>query len=345
MFDRRVDFGRQRTAFKLLLALGVVGVLMLVNALVTAVAAALLAGRSSFWTGEPLLSDLTLAVLALIALLGACAALAWTTRKMVFFYLALAAMLAFGAAALLTLALHRLSGGTPWPHPLHGRPGKVAFVAVWLALLWVTLKVRTLLIQYMGDVAAYVSPQKLDRFSELRSKIKTVVATTAESVYGALSADGRRFEYRGVAVVAHSLGSVVAYDTVNALLNKDTLHGGQLEVASRTRLLLTFGSPLEKTAYLFANQSRKTSESREALAAAVQPLIQDYRFRLFPWVNVFSPKDIISGRLLFYDDVENPASAGRRVENVEDQNAATPVYAHVQYWQNDLVFERLRQAL
>ncbi|HXO19340.1 MAG TPA: hypothetical protein VOA87_05360 [Thermoanaerobaculia bacterium] len=346
MFGRRVDFGRQRTAFKLFLGLGVIGVLVLINALVTAVAAVLVASRSSAgWLSPALLSDLTVVIVGLVALLLIFAGLAWKTRWMGFFYLAIASVLASGLALLVLLAWHRLSGTTPWPHPPPGLWWKVLFAVFWLGLLRITLFVRTLLIQYLGDVAAYVAPQKLDRFNALRSEIKSTVTGTAEAIYGALSADGRRFEYESVAVVAHSLGSVVAYDALNALINLDHLKGDRLRVVPRTRLLLTFGSPLDKTAFLFANQSKKTTESREALAAAVQPLIQTYELREFRWVNVFSRKDIISGNLQFYDDAKNPLSKGRLVDNREDPDAATPLYAHVQYWENDLVFRELQAAL
>ncbi|MEA2691695.1 MAG: hypothetical protein QOJ16_1082 [Acidobacteriota bacterium] len=54
---------------------------------------------------------------------------------------------------------------------------------------------------------------------------------------------------------------------------------------------------------------------------------------------------IISGKLLFYDDTKNPDAKGLLVDNQEDLKAATPVYAHVQYWKNDLVFEELYKAL
>ena len=67
---------------------------------------------------------------------------------------------------------------------------------------------RWFLIQYVGDVAAYVQPQVVDRFYELRKEIKKCVWTTANAVY-------REEEYRDIIVVGHSLGSVVAYDVLN----------------------------------------------------------------------------------------------------------------------------------
>jgi hypothetical protein len=110
-------------------------------------------------------------------------------------------------------------------------------------------------------------------------------------------------------------------------------------------MLLTFGSPLDKTAFLFGCQRNTTTESREALAAVVQPLIQSYDWRHFPWVNIYSPKDIISGEVRFYDDISNPEYPQRHVENMEDPLASIPVAAHVQYWRNDRVFCVLHRSI
>src|SRR5213080_2751829 len=57
--------------------------------------------------------------------------------------------------------------------------------------------------------------------------------------------------YSRVVVVGHSLGSVLAYDTLNALINEDQVCAKQRGVVSKTRALITFGSPLDKTAFMF----------------------------------------------------------------------------------------------
>ncbi len=117
-----------------------------------------------------------------------------------------------------------------------------------------------------------------------------------------------------------------------------------LDVAKRTSLLLTFGSPLDKTAYVFGTRGDNwVHASREALAASIQPLIQAQRFRSFPWINVYSPNDIISGRLNFYD-LPNATNA-HPVENVEDLNATTWLAAHTEYWTTTVVWKRLHEAL
>ncbi|HEU4747131.1 MAG TPA: hypothetical protein VFS56_01425 [Gemmatimonadaceae bacterium] len=209
-------------------------------------------------------------------------------------------------------------------------PGSVlARHAAWPLLVAASIYIRLILIQFVGDVAIYVMPYKLDAFNDLRREIKQRVYQAAKAVYS-------QRDYDRVIIVGHSLGSVIAYDALNMLILEDP------GVADRTPLFLTFGSPLDKTAFIFAVQARGTSEAREALAGSVQPLIQDYARRPAKWINVWSPWDIISGRLDLYDLPPhlNDFPAGtlaRRVRNVRDEEATTLLIAHTEYWKNPLL--------
>ena len=114
-------------------------------------------------------------------------------------------------------------------------------------------------------------------------------------------------------------------------------------MARRTPLFLTFGSPLDKTTFVFAIQHRRTTQAREALAASAQPMLQGYEWRPGRWVNIYSPWDIISGSLEYFDLPE--ASDPRRVTNLEDREATTLLMAHGEYWENGLLPEVLSEAL
>ena len=138
-------------------------------------------------------------------------------------------------------------------------------------------------------------------------------------------------------IVGHSLGSVVGYDTLNGLLTEDRLVDN-LHVLKRTALFLTFGSPLDKTAFIFRTRAAD-AEGREALAAAVQPMIGNDSLKRPKWINIFSRHDPISGRLDYYDDRSTPND--REVLNLEDSEAAIPLIAHTQYWGNDLLTKAL----
>jgi hypothetical protein len=123
-------------------------------------------------------------------------------------------------------------------------------------------------------------------------------------------------------------------------------------VVDRTTRLITFGSPLDKTAFLFRTQISPDHHYREALAGLQQPLIMTYAVRpsTFKWINLYSPADIISGSLAYYDcqpdEAQNPACAGRNaVDNHLDPSAWFPLYAHTQYWGGQLLARTLVEAL
>ncbi len=225
----------------------------------------------------------------------------------------------------------------PWP---------VRVTAPFWLLLFVAFGVmRRKLVQFMGDVAAYVSPHVLDRFMNIRSDIKKWVFDAARHVYERRRPDGS-FEYDGVVLVGHSLGSVVMYDTLNALLNDDLGRGRSLRVAERTLQLVTFGSPLDKTAFIFSRHRQPFAETRGLMAAAVQPLIGGYEhWRRVPWVNVYAPRDLVCDALCFYDDPQAAGYEEGHVRNVVDCDAAVPLAAHVEYWQNSCIYEHIWQGL
>ena len=157
--------------------------------------------------------------------------------------------------------------------------------------------------------------------------------------------------YDKVVFVGHSLGSVIAYDALNAAISWDMAEkGGAMNVVQRTGRLITFGSPLDKTAFLFRTQVSGPRFLREALAAQKQPLILDYaEFRpknTFEWVNIYSRADIVSGRLTYYDTPENVFELTRNpVRNVRDWEAWIPILAHIQYWNNDKLRKELYAAI
>jgi hypothetical protein len=223
---------------------------------------------------------------------------------------------------------------------------------VWPFLIFLSSQIRTLLVEYVGDVAIYITPNKLDRFNDVRQKIKEVARQSASAVYLSQGKDGIHFQYEKIAIIGHSLGSVIAYDTLNQLINDDRLSGRKLRVPERTTLFETFGSPLNKIAFLFTIQGTDSFQIREQLAESVQPLITDYSdYRIFPWINVRSPHDIISGEVYLYDwcgkQCAGGVSAALQIppgvpanEQV-DPDACVAVAAHVEYWKNPLIWNVL----
>jgi hypothetical protein len=208
------------------------------------------------------------------------------------------------------------------------------WVGIWVALAAISAWIRKFLIQYLGDVAVYVAPKTLDRFNQMREAIKTCVGTVVDTVYRARSNAGDEFLYGRVLVIGHSLGSVAAYDAVNRMVNYDGYVNRNLQANTRTARLITFGSPLNKLAFLFASSStQRGAEGRAALASTVQPLIADEDTTVIPWTNIHSVLDIISGPVDFY---AMPRS--RNDQDLPDYEALVPLAAHTEYWDNRLLW-------
>ncbi len=217
---------------------------------------------------------------------------------------------------------------------------------LWFGLIAEAYYVRYFIIQYVGDVAAYISPYKDSKFDEIRHAIQKIGLNVGKVIYG-FDASTTVPNYQRVVMVGHSLGSVLAYDTLNALINEDSINVPvkQRDVVGKSRALITFGSPLDKTAFIFRTQARNDQQwIREQLAASMQPLIVSYpQYRptnSFNWVNIWARMDVISGSLEYYDDPTQGAALNP-VENMQDPDARRPLLAHVQYWDNPTLRDQL----
>jgi hypothetical protein len=223
----------------------------------------------------------------------------------------------------------------------------LAHLVIWVFLIAEAFAARYFIVEFVGDVAAYISPYKDSKFDELRTKIQKVGMGVGKVIYGFGKPLATVPKYKKIIMVGHSLGSVLAYDTLNALINLDNVSdpGERRGVVERTHALITFGSPLDKTAFIFRMAADNEQDwIREQLAASVQPLIVSYplyRHASFHWINIWSRMDIISGSLDYYDDPVVPAADPKHVQNMIDPQARRPLLAHVQYWDNDLLRKQL----
>lgn len=276
--------------------------------------------------------------------------------------LALAALLALllvslgVAAATVGEIVRFLQPGALPPAPRWLPPVPDAWGLGALALsLVVFAALRWFLVQSVGDVAAYISAHRASRFADIRRAIQDGARRVTRNVYAACDRATGEPQYSHVMIVGHSLGSVIAYDMLNDSINRDLAAAGDgkfLDVVRRTKLLLTLGSPLDKTAFLFRTQ-KDHAPLREALAAAAQPMIVSYANRPARWINIWSPFDWICGSLEYYDVESSSAGAepavardARTVENVRDRSAPLDtVRAHLGYWKRPAFGERLHAAI
>ena len=167
--------------------------------------------------------------------------------------------------------------------------------------------------------------------------------------------------YEQVLVAGHSLGSVIAYDSLNELMNRcqasairdqaiyatadqivknqperGGIHRGDL---ARITGLVTFGSPLDKVHYFFRenvpdNESIRTQIISLLHSFRTRPSNNDYGiYRLQPyvanqlnnvkWLNAWSKQDPVSGMLHFYTNITR-----------QHFDYLIPIYAHLSYWED-----------
>lgn len=269
------------------------------------------------------------------------------------FLIVVSAVFMAGHLAQCPFLLHFVPGGRCWSFV---SKHSLTILALWVVEIWAASKARGFLIQYVGDVAAYIAAHTVSKFWEVRQQIWQTAMKVGEAVYRARTADDSAFLYTKIIVVGHSLGSVIGYDLLNGLLMDDQFSAKPLDVAARTRMFLTFGSPLDKTAFLFRTQKDMHSQVREVAAAAVQPMIADYRNRPPEWINLWSKSDIISGHLDFYDppnvmNAKHPEhyvhamTNPKGVQNHIDPDAKTPLKAHIEYWDGKMFAGQLYRGI
>jgi hypothetical protein len=202
---------------------------------------------------------------------------------------------------------------------------------------------------YVADVAVYVNTDAKSKDFQARSAI--LKGSTA--ALKALLASG---SYDRVILAGHSLGSVIAYDTVNELLaqyNADPGPAGDRPDPALTlgqlqslKGLLTFGSPLDKVYYFFREHVKRDQAIRAQILSMLHSLRRapsgrnygefdfNYSFRQLDgadplvWVNAWSRMDPVSGELKFY-----------LPDDQRQFNYAVPVLAHLSYWGDPAFYE------
>jgi len=248
-------------------------------------------------------------------------------------------------------------------------PGFSAYLPL---ILWLILAafVRFILINYVGDVAVYVNASELTKNFVARSEIldactATLTGILKEKLRPADPLSPPAFDQ--VYVAGHSLGSVIAYDSINNLLDRARTASpdpAQIQAADLERLrgMVTFGSPLNKIFYFFREQIDPrqmlrsqtldllhsfrvlTNLERPGSSWQFQPVTDDnwreadyYLDHNFRWINAFSIEDPVSGRLIFYDLQDEL--------NQEQYNLYPPVIAHLSYWKDPDFYTFVRKRL
>jgi len=158
-------------------------------------------------------------------------------------------------------------------------------------------------------------------------------------------------DYDKVIVVGHSLGSVIAYDTLNKLNIKASVDEELAGHCKKITGLVTFGSPLDKILFFF-RQSTKDEEyiRRQFLSHFHSFKILDLGLRPgdisvadpvknslaeVRWINFYHENDPISGHLDFYGVNENIERTFAKRKNNRWG------IAHLGYWEDRQMYEKI----
>jgi len=233
--------------------------------------------------------------------------------------------------------------------------------------------VRFILIDYVGDIAVYVNTDQFSSSYSARAQILDECTTGLARLLQERTIPNdptSPYVYDRVLIAGHSLGSVIAYDTLNELLDRTrtsnpTSHPIDPSDLDKLRGLITFGCPLNKIFYFFREHLPPAQALRRQLldvlhgfrvvdplkaygtgrsggpmsvnpdprwAAAEKSLASGFR-----WINAFALADPISGRLSFYD-----------LQGDHNQKIfpyLKPGWAHLEYWKDPHFYTFFRDRL
>lgn len=242
-----------------------------------------------------------------------------------------------------------------------------AALALALILLgtWIALIRRGLLFirEYLGDVAAFVSTDENDKMFELRQQILRLSEEKLERVLGYdlmpnplpdryESCEEARRSAPQVIVMAHSLGTVVAYHALCLyferlyeldLLELDnhrgesrTQHWQTEELHRRLKMFVTFGCPLDTV-----NMAFEATHSGKPVFDRILSHTR-YRhgcpgpFKHCHWVNWWHRNDVVSAKVLWHAGKKGPV-------NRQLALSALPVVNHSAYLTSRTVEEDFRR--
>jgi hypothetical protein len=199
------------------------------------------------------------------------------------------------------------------------------------------------LVNLVGDVAVYTTTDVKSPYERIREQILTESLTLLKAIVRDKEAN-----YDQVIIAGHSLGSCIAYDTLNLLCIQASLskNKGQNLFLDKIKGLVTFGSPLDKIAFFCKEKAQKQQYIRSSIlehlnSFRVKPQVarQNLYFTKSPvdcqldhvqWVNYYHLQDPISGHLDYYENVDNV---------LMKYNAAWGIEAHMGFWTDANFYE------
>ncbi len=199
------------------------------------------------------------------------------------------------------------------------------------------------LVNFVGDVAIYTTTDVKSPHERVREQMLSESLILLKTILRDKEAN-----YNQVILIGHSLGSCIAYDTLNRLCIEASLlkNNGKSLCLDKITGLVSFGSPLDKIAFFCREQVQKHQYIRASIldhlnsfrvkpqAAKTTPYFTinpvDCKLDQLQWVNYFHLKDPISGHLDYYEDVDNIPMK---------YDATWGLDAHMGYWEYQNFYE------
>ncbi|UCD09431.1 MAG: hypothetical protein JSU79_01965 [Dehalococcoidales bacterium] len=224
-----------------------------------------------------------------------------------------------------------------------------AYKAVSTGVKWLLKTFQNKIEEYfLGDVVRYLDMDPRSMYYQTR---QTIINGAVDELCSLIEPDE---EYEQVIVAGHSLGSVIAYDTLNRIVLQSS--AGMISNVNTEKIkgLITFGSPLDKIAFFFREYvddtkqiQRKMIEDTHSFRAVslldTDPGIQNPNpFYVLPnliWLNFYHLNDLVSGKLDLYDLSAVPGQKAGTVDkegnlngNIRIEKDVKKSKAHGCYW-------------
>ncbi len=267
-------------------------------------------------------------------------------------FLLAAGLILLGLFGIISFVLKEATSFTPtWVTGLLGdealNPRSTANILLAISAVLAALRIPYFLREYMGDVYFWTTYEET---AEKHQKRRAILDHCANVVEHVLRTDCDR-----IIIVAHSLGSTIAFDTILELerRNRAASKATAASVTSRVSLekiqhFITMGSPIDKIHYFFESQTsnyhrynRVVDDIRGDISRS--PFVNRRKPHIH-WINFWDRADIISGSLQTPEGRKQP---GLSVDNYEVSSFHFPFpgEAHLAYFENKEVIETIYHAI
>ncbi len=274
------------------------------------------------------------------------------TFMIIITFLLAAGLVLLGLFAIISFVLKEATSFTPtWVTGLLGEdaldPTSTANILLAISAVLATLRIPYFLREYMGDVYFWATYEET---AEKHQKRRAILSHCVNLVEHVLRTDCER-----VVIVAHSLGSTIAFDTILELERKNRAAGKSTASTAASKVplekiqhFITMGSPIDKIHYFFESQTsnyhrynRVVEDIRGDISRS--PFVRN-RFPHIHWINFWDRADIISGSLQTPEGRKEPSL---RVDNYELTSFLFPFPggAHLAYFENRTVIETIYRSI